>query len=87
MDEDVGEDAVVSACLVFVLFLVLCNLFRGLRSWVILALQVNDGVHLGVDNLARPLLFLLSWLRMENLFCLLRGCSVSGDWIRLASLR
>ena len=50
MDEDVGEDAVVSAC-------------RGpvpgpsqtvqwAEFWgVTVALQANDGVHLGVDNL------------------------------------
>ena len=32
----------------FVLYLVLCSLFRGLNFWgVILALQANDGMHLG----------------------------------------
>ena len=36
---------------VFVLYLVDCSLFRGLSSGVILALQANDGVQLGVDNL------------------------------------
>ena len=52
LDEDVGEDAVVSACRVF------CSVSGPLQSvqrsefWgVILALQANDDVHLGVDNL------------------------------------
>ena len=52
MDEDVGEDAVVGACRGF------CSDPGPLQSvqraefWgVILALQANDGVHLGVDNL------------------------------------
>ena len=41
-DEDVGENAVVSACRF---------LFRELNSRVVLALHADDGVHLGVDNL------------------------------------
>ena len=52
LDEDVGEDAVVSACRGF------CSVPGPLQSgqraefWgVVLALQANDGVHLGVDNL------------------------------------
>ena len=52
MDEDVGEDAVVGACRGF------CSVPGPLQSvqraefWgVILALQDNHGVHLGVDNL------------------------------------
>ena len=52
LDEDVGEDAVVSACRGF------CSVPGPLQSiqraefWcVILALQANDGIHLGVDNL------------------------------------
>ena len=52
LDENVGEDAVVSACRGF------CSVPGHLQSvqraefWcVILALQANDGVHLGVDNL------------------------------------
>ena len=37
---------------VFVLFLVHCSLFKRAEFWgVILALQANDGVHLGADNL------------------------------------
>ena len=37
---------------VIVLFLVHCSLFKRAEFWgVILALQANDGVHLGVDNL------------------------------------
>ena len=52
LDEDVGEDPVVRACRGF------CSVPGPLQSvqraefWgVILALQANDGVHLGVDNL------------------------------------
>ena len=52
LDEDVGEDAVVSACRGF------CSVPGPQQSvqraefWgVILALQAHDGVHLGVDNL------------------------------------
>ena len=52
LDEDVGDDAVVSACRCF------CSVPGPLQSvqraefWsVILALQANDGVHLVVDNL------------------------------------
>ena len=53
VDEDVGEDAVAGACWGF------CSVPCPLQSvqraefWgVILALQANDGVHLGVDNLS-----------------------------------
>ena len=53
MDEGVGEDAVASACRGF------CSVPGPLQSvqraefWgVILALQANNGVHLGVDNLS-----------------------------------
>ena len=46
MDEDVGE------VVVFVLFLVLLQSVQRDEFWsVILALQANDGVHLGVDDL------------------------------------
>ena len=52
MDEDVGEGAVACACRCF------CSVPGPLQSvqsaefrGVILALQANDGVHLGVDNL------------------------------------
>ena len=52
LDEDAGEDAVVGACRGF------CSVLGPLQSvqraefWgVILALQADDGVHLGVDNL------------------------------------
>ena len=52
LDDDVGEDAVVTACRGF------CSVPGPLQSvqrgefWdVILALQANDGVHLGFDNL------------------------------------
>ena len=51
-DDDVGDDAVVSACRGF------CSVSGPLQTvqraelWgVILALQASDGVHLGVDNL------------------------------------
>ena len=51
-DDDFGEDAVVPACRGF------CSVPGPLQTvqraelWgVILALQANDGVHLGVDNL------------------------------------
>ena len=53
MDEDVDENAVVGACRG------VCSVPGPLQSvqraelWgVILALQANDGVHLGVDNLS-----------------------------------
>ena len=51
MDEDVGEDSVVGACRGF------CSVPGPLQSvqraeflGVILALQANDGIHLGVDD-------------------------------------
>ena len=51
-DDDVGDDSLVSACRGF------CSVPGPLQTvqraelWgVILALQANDGVHLGVDNL------------------------------------
>ena len=52
LDEDVGEDSVVTACRGF------CSVPRPLQSvqraefWCVsLALQPNDGIHLGVDSL------------------------------------
>ena len=99
LDEDVGEDVVVSACPGF------CSVPGPLQSvqraefWgVILALQVMMEYILGLTILelygvlvacwmAKPLLVLLSWLRMGVLLYLSRGCSVLGSWIRFASLR
>ena len=52
LDEDVGEDAVLSACRGFCSVPGPVQSARRAEFWgVILALQANDGVHLGVDNL------------------------------------
>ena len=51
LDEDVGEDAVVSACRGFCSVPPLQSVQRAEFWCVILALQANDGIHLGVDNL------------------------------------
>ena len=51
-DDDVGDDAVVSACRGFCSVLGLLQTVQRAELWGgILALQANDGVHLGVDNL------------------------------------
>ena len=52
LDEDVGDDAVVSTCRGFCSVPVPLQSVQRAEFWcVILALQANDGVHLGVDNL------------------------------------
>ena len=73
LDDDVGDDAVVSACRVFYSVPGPLQSVQRAEFWgAILALQANDGVHLEVDNLgvvrhvaaswmARLLLVLLSW--------------------------
>ena len=72
LDEDVGEDAVVSACRG------ICSVPGPLQSGnmgVILALQVNGGYilesygMLAASWMARLLLVLLSWVRMVMSFC------------------
>ena len=90
MDEDVGEGAVVGACLGFCSVLVQYSLFKGLSSGVIfLPCRLMMGCILGLTIfvlygmlaaswMARLLLVLLSWFRMVTLFCLLRGCSLFG---------
>ena len=51
-DDDVGEDAVVPACRGFCQVPVPLQTVQRAELWgVILALQANDGVHIGVDNL------------------------------------
>ena len=51
-DDDVGEDAVVPACRGFCSVPGPSQTVQTAELWsVILALQANDGVHLGVDNL------------------------------------
>ena len=95
LDEDVGEGVVVSVCRGFSSVPGPLQSVQRAEFW---ALQADDGVHLGVDNLglygmlavswmARLLLVPLSWLRMGILFCLLRGCSVFGGWTRFVFLR
>ena len=91
LDDDVRENAVISACRGF------CSVQIAEFWGVFLALQANDGVHLRVDNLNVVRVcwppfgwqdcFLLSWLRMGILLCLLRGCSVFGGWTRFVLLR
>ena len=93
MDEDVGEDAVVSACRGF------CSVPGPLQSvraefWcVILAFQANDGVHLGVDNLGvvrhvgRLLDGRAASRRVElvedcDLILLIERCCVFGSWVK-----
>ena len=95
LDEDVGDDAALSACRGC------CSVPGPLQSvqraefWcVIVALQGNDGVHLGVDNhgvvrhvaaswMARLLLVLQSWLRMVVLFCSWEGCWTRFEFLKL----
>ena len=51
-DDDVGDGSVVSACRGFLSVLGPLQTVQRAELWgVILALQANDGVHLGVDNL------------------------------------
>ena len=51
-DDDVGDGSVVSACRGFCSVPGLLQTVQRTELWgVILALQANDGVHLGVDNL------------------------------------
>ena len=51
-DDDVGDGSVVSACRGFCSVPGLLQTVQRAELWgVILALQANDGVHLGVDNL------------------------------------
>ena len=53
MDEDVDEDAVAGACRGFCYDPGPVQSVQRAEFWgVILALQANDGVHLGVDNLS-----------------------------------
>ena len=53
LDEDVDEDAVAGACRGFCSVPGLLQSVQRAEFWgVILALQANDGVHLGVDNLS-----------------------------------
>ena len=87
MDEDVGEDPVVSACRGFLSVSGPLQSVQRAEFWdVILALQANDGIHLVVDNLGvvRHVGRLLGGRTAELvkdgdiLFCLSRGCSVKG---------